>query len=520
MSKGLEILFVVLFIVAGHCSYALSPGDSITDYSISTEKIMNLKTIWSGADNAASLRFFDFDKFGSVYLGFENSSGDYHLFQQAQSSNKFGMHSYGYTKNNNWTFYGKFSYHSDIDRDVRWVDVIEPYNDNPYTIGDSIGGDYYKQYFNLEGKGVYAINANTTIGFNTKYKAGTGTKRKDPRPSNTITDFEFSPSLLVEYNKFKLGASLNYRGGKEDIDINTVTDRRFDLFYFRGLGAYSSSTETDSRYTSFNQYGGAFYFYAKTELFENLTTMSFDKRITDVKRGKKRPLQIASLDAYYTNLNSTFSFNSSGQYTKKLKLFVQQKKIYGNEPVVEPKLETVTYQWATIEKYTLYRHKETEYGFEYSYYRIQNLNHIDWGIKFTGAINSKETSYYFVPEYNKQKLNSATLSAKFDKGLQLKKNDFIFSCAAAYKKAFSGSLELVEDEFLANIVNADFVVHDFDFYNSNLWQTGVSAKIGRNVFLYNSHMQLFLDTGYSIFISDLPGRQNQKYVEVKLGMNF
>ena len=126
--------------------------------SLSSEKILNLKTVWSGSTNAAGLHFFDIqNKIAKAYINSNNQEGDFHLFQQEQQKNELGFFTNGYLNFNNWNFYGDFNYLKQTNKDVKWGDVMEPYNDNPYIMGDSVGGTYYKEYFKMRGKAEYQI---------------------------------------------------------------------------------------------------------------------------------------------------------------------------------------------------------------------------------------------------------------------------------------------------------------------------------------------------------------------------
>jgi hypothetical protein len=131
----------------------------------------------------------------------------------------------------------------------------EPYNDNPYTVGDSIGGNYTKEYFNMVGKGAFSLNEKLSFGFDVNYSTGVGAKRKDPRPENTITTFDFIPGIIYSFNKIKLGLNFRYQGSTEEIDFSSVTSKTNYLFHFKGLGVYTSTSEFDKRIHNSNLRG-------------------------------------------------------------------------------------------------------------------------------------------------------------------------------------------------------------------------------------------------------------------------
>ncbi|MCX6221016.1 MAG: hypothetical protein NTZ69_08500 [Bacteroidia bacterium] len=527
MKKRLTIpVYMLLIVFSSNTLMAVNSGsDTLKCSSLSAEKLLNLKTVWSESSNAASLAFFDFDgHFGEAYFGFHNANGDYRLFQAHDQSNQYGFYSNGYMKQGDWKFYGNFNYYNAQEKDIKWVDMIEPYNGNPYSVGDSIGGNYWKEYFKMQGKVAFSLNKLISLGFDVRYDAGVGTKRKDPRPTNTITNFDIRPGVVLNFDKIKLGANFRYQGEKEDLDFNLVTGNHYSIFYFKGLGVYTSEASTavglNDSYTESNLYGGSVQIAFHTRLFKNYTSVNFDKKVTDIQRGASDPLQIALVDNYITDVNSVFLFGSNEKKINRLELSYLKQKIYGLEPVVEPKLQQVTYQWSTVAKYTLYWNEASEYNVNYSYYNLFDAGSINWGAKINGKVRSDKTTYYFVPEYNKLEYNQFAVDALLEKGFVCKKWESLFSVNGGYRKSFGNILEVVTDKKLLESVRMDFINKDFNYNTSGLWQVGANAKVGREVSINHSPIQVFLEAGYKMVVSDLPGNPKWKIAEVKLGMNF
>ncbi len=506
--------------------YSTSKGIQQSDSAIQcnslmTKQIMLLKTPWSASENAAALTYFGCEgRIASAMVYTELQNKDYHLFQEGDAQVNTGFATYGYVNFNKWKFYGKFNYFSQQEKNTKWVQVMHPYNDNPYTMGDSIGGDYSREYFIMEGKGAYRANQKLTLGFDVNYTTAVGAKRRDPRPENTITTFDISPAIILDFDKIKLGANFRYLGSKEDVEVSTVTSRTFYIFHFKGLGSYTSTPEYDYRIHISNQLGGGLQFNFTGNKLSNLTEVNFYKKSTDIKRGESYPLQVVLLEKFNTNISSTFLLVPEDKMLKKLKLFFNDKHIYGHEPVVEPKAQAVTYQWSTAAKYTLYWHKEMEYGFDYSWYKITDKNHFNWGAQISAKINSNETTYYFVPEKNNQKLNLVSLDAQFQKGFLFRKGDLVLSIDGGYRKGLNDKLQITNDENLLSTINTELVTHDFDYYNSDLMHFGASAKIGRNIFLYQNPIQAFAEIGLKNAVSDLSGNPKSTVFELKIGMNF
>jgi hypothetical protein len=519
--KRIKYWMAILAAFSGSLNLVLAQTDTLRKTSLAEARILNLKTTWSGSSNPASLSFFDFNKrIATAYIYDNISSGNYHLFQLGKSDNQYGFFTNGYINLNKWKFYGNFNYFSVSEKNVRWVDVMEPNNNNPYTLGDSIGGNYSKEYFNMEGKGAYRLSQVFSFGFDLGYMAGVGAKRKDPRPENTLSKFSIQPGIVAILGKIRAGAGFRYETGKEDIDITTVTSNKFDLFHFKGLGTFSTTQEKDHQSFESELFGGNMQVNFIGHSFENLTEVEFSKKTTDIKRGTTYPLQVVLLKKYETKATSTFLFNSSMGNINRLTIFYQNKRIYGNEPVVEPKLEEVNYQWSTVAKYTLYWDKTINFGVDYSWYKLTPDNNINWGATFGCKLTTSETTYYFVPEFSRQKLNLIQFDGHVEKGFKVKSWETLLSGEAGYHSGFNCSLVLPAEPSLLTTINQEFVNHDFDYYKTGLWQLGMSVQFGKNLKIYKTPLQLFFDAGYRLFISGMEGNQKRQIIEFKLGMNF
>jgi hypothetical protein len=495
--------------------------DSLGQFtSLSSEKILHLKTIWSGSANAASLQFFDFNtKIAKAYLNYNFAEGDFRKYKQENRYNEIGFYTNGYINLKKWKFYGDFNYFKNKNEGVKWTDVLEPYNDNPYILADSVGGTYHKEYFKMRGKAAWQINDRFVFGIDMKYKAGVGARRKDPRPKNITTTFDISPAINFTFNKIKLGTNFRYETSKEDIEITTVTDSTYDYFNMKGLGAFSVSTEKDRRSHDSNRFGGGLQIGFTGDKISNLTEVNFNRKKTDIKRGVSFPLQVVLLENYSTEIASTFMFLQNKNTVNKIKIYFADQHIYGHEPVVEPKLEQYSYQWETLAKYTLYWHNQQKYGANYSYYKLTDNNHFNWGGTVSGEVTTSETKYYFVPETNEQTLNYFNLKGAFEKEFYTQQNTVVLSVNGSYQKGFNSSYKIVADEVLRETVNTEFVAHDFDYFNQQLVQFGGSFQFGRMIKLYKSPVQLFFTGEYKRQISQM-NSTNRNILEFKLGINF
>ncbi|WP_163323589.1 DUF6850 family outer membrane beta-barrel protein [Draconibacterium mangrovi] len=522
MSKVKYIaLFIVVWTATTYFGQAIANETDSLQSSLSSESMLLLKSPWSSSENAAGLQFIDItQRLGKASLFYRKDKGNFHRFQEADENLQYGFYTNGYTTFQHWKFYGDFSYYKHLEKDILWTDVMHPYNDNPYTIGDDIGGKYRKEYFEMNAKAAWHISNALNFGSEMNYQTGVGTRRKDPRPVNKETNFKFKPGLVYTFNRFNLGLNLKIETATEDINIELVTDSAYTYYNFKGLGTFSSTFERDPRIHQSTTFGGSLQFGFTGKKLQNMTEIGFFQKETDIKRGESVPLQVVLLEKFQTDVNSVFLINPNKQSINRLKFTFNDKHIYGHEPVIEPKVVQENFQWETITKYVLYWHKENTVGLTYDYLKLVDNNHFNWGTSFGGNIYTSETKYFFVPEKNKQKLNYYMLNAAVKKEILASFANIVIEINGAYQNGFNSSFQLVEDEILQQSVNTDFVETDFNYFNNGMAEAGLSVSVGKNIKLYSKNMQLYLDTGYKKQFSQMPGNPNRSFVDLQFGVNF
>lgn len=514
-------LFIVVWTATNFFGKVVATEADSLQTSLSTESILLLKSPWSVSENAAGLQFVEIPKrIGKASLFYHNNQGDYRRFQEAEENLQYGFYTNGYTTFQQWKFYGDFSYYKQDEKAISWTDVMKPYNDNPYILGDDIGGKYRKEYFEMNAKAAWYINKKLNFGFEINYQTGVGTRQKDPRPVNKITNFKFKPGLIYSIKKYNIGLNLKVETGTEDIDIELVTDSSYTFYHFKGLGAYTSTYERAPRVHHSTTLGGSLQFGFKGSKLENMTEIAFYQKETDIKRGESVPLQVVLLEKFQTDINSVFMINRNKEIINRLHLFFNDKHIYGHEPVVEPKLIQENFQWETITKYVLYWHKENTFGLTYDYLKLVDNNHFDWGTNVQGSVFTSETKYYFVPEKNKQQLNYYNLNAALKKELITSFANIIIEINGGYQNSFNSAYKLVDDEVLLKNVNQEFVVTDFNYFNNGMAKAGLSISLGKKIKLYRKSMQMYLNADYNKQFSQITGNPQRTFVDLQFGINF
>ena len=511
-------IFVFLLFLSGMHLYS-QPLDSCT--TLTTKKVMLLSTPWSESSNPAALSQFSCTRrIAAAWASSTLESGTYRRYRESESSASYGFSTEGFLPLSNWNFFGSFEYSGKQENSINHSLVMNPYDDHPYSLGDSIGGNYVKEYFSMSGKGTIQLLEMLTAGLDLQYVSGTGAKRKDPRPENTLTRFGISPGVIISLPKINLGVNLRYESRHEDIELSTVTGRDFDIFYYKGLGVYTSTTETDKWISASNQYGGGLQLNIKGTGLTNLTEFGFDLKTTDIKRGSSYPLQIAEIRNDVVRISTDFLFHRKTHLINRLMLFYEDKRVYGHEPVVEPKLEQVNYQWSQVAKYTLKWDLNRNAGFRYRHYQLNNDNRINWGTTVESMVQSGESTYYFIPEYNRQKTSQLWIASAVEKGISGKSSELLFSFTCRFRKNLTSQIEITEEESLRETVDLPFVLHDHAWLTAGLWQLNPAVTYGKQIILNKSAVQFFSNIGFTLNISDITGQKYRNMLEIKCGVNF
>ncbi|HYQ58914.1 MAG TPA: hypothetical protein VEP89_16345 [Draconibacterium sp.] len=515
-----KIAFFILFVSARSTALFAVGQDSMKS-SLSTENIVLLQTLWSESNNPAGLSFYNINNnIAQAGIYFNRKEGDYRRYHESNKQNQYGFYTNGYAALKQWKFYGEFAYYRQNDWGANWSDVLNPYNDNPYILGDKNTSRYRKEYFQMSTKGALQINSKLSAGFEINYQTGVGSRQKDPRPENKTTDFDIKPGIVYKLNNINLGVNFHFHTAKEDVEFNNVTDSLYSYYHLKGLGAFSVSQEEDERSDEVVLIGGGIQFGFDGNKIKNKTEVNFFQKENNIKRGKTYPLQVVLLEKFQTEITSSFLVNTTQNTINRFRIAYTNKRIYGHEPVVQPELIYESYQWSTVGKYILYWNKLNTFGADYSYYKLIDNNHINWGVTIGGKVTGIKTSYYFIPEKNEQELNYFEIDGLLEKEIVSGFSDLVFKLSGNYRKGFNSWHKLVDEETLLQTTNTQLVHQDFDYFNSRLLVFGVEIQFGRPVKIYGSNIQLFVNAAYNHEISEMNKDVRSNRISCRIGMNF
>jgi len=199
--------------------------------------------LWLKTQNASGLGVQNFKPIGSTSVGGDYKSGNYHRAQQAQSIISYGGSSHSYCSLPQLRLYGSFSYQEQLHKDLSWCDNFDPYNGNPFIVGQGIKGDYKKQLFDFK-VGVSSLKMSDLYyaGVALDYSVGEFSRQNDPRSRAQLASWSLRPGVAFEFGNSTLGINLEWKHRKEKM-LKLVSKSegidKYKYYDFRGLGEYT-----------------------------------------------------------------------------------------------------------------------------------------------------------------------------------------------------------------------------------------------------------------------------------------
>ena len=118
---------------------------SPSDYSL-----LSMQYIWLHTSNPVAYLNVKSNPMNGQ-ISYNHISGNYKYISDPQSMNRGNIAVEGFKKVNKLQFYGSFSYDISKLNEQRWKNVLMPSTGNPFILGDSIGGNYDNETFEIKG---------------------------------------------------------------------------------------------------------------------------------------------------------------------------------------------------------------------------------------------------------------------------------------------------------------------------------------------------------------------------------
>lgn len=181
--------------------------------------------------------------YARVAGNWKHAGGDLRRPMTAAATNHFGVGAAGYAKVNGWSYQGAAEYSRQLDNDVAWSGVYDPYEGNPFLWTDSSRGGWERDHLNVSATiNTPALGRRWHAGLSITYHIGSGARKSDPKPFYRYRNISLTPGLARRIGKYAtIGAYGKVQSVQEDNELgfyNTGTDNVL-LYRLRGYGTYA-----------------------------------------------------------------------------------------------------------------------------------------------------------------------------------------------------------------------------------------------------------------------------------------
>ncbi|WP_119080882.1 DUF6850 family outer membrane beta-barrel protein [Chitinophaga alhagiae] len=222
--------------------------------------------------NPASLWQSDRPNYTRVAGGWEYAGGDLRRPMAGAASNTFGVAAAGYAKAGGWTYQGAVAYNKQLEQDVAWSGVYNPYEGNPFLWTDSSSGEWERDHLRVSATvNTPAFARRWHAGLNIAYHVGSGARKSDPKPFYRYRNISLAPGLTWQAGKHTgIGAYGKVRSVQEDNELgfyNTGTGNVL-LYRLRGYGTYTRApfVNAERQRRGLLYEAGGYYSYKKDQL--------------------------------------------------------------------------------------------------------------------------------------------------------------------------------------------------------------------------------------------------------------
>lgn len=466
-------------------------NDSIigpADYSL-----LPLQYIWLQTTNPVAYADIEGDRMDAV-LGYRYGSGDYKPVSDPRSVHSGKVLVEGFKQVDKLHFYGSFLYNISSLEGQKWKDVLLPSPGNPFILGDSIGGDYDNELFEIKGVMASSANENFKWGVSMNYKGGSSADQNDPRPLIDAMRYSVRPGILyrIPSSSWGLGLDLGYERYREDIKISVIeTNIVHHFFLFQGLGLYymESGISYSRRYKG-NAFSGNGHVNWKNNAAENILRIGYENRTENSEDGSSEsPFRSGDYKETVYSLSDIFSVKKDAM-AHILKIYADyspSKGIwYDQKKTVNPNDQSII--WEVYNKSVKYKNKVTKAGLEYTGLKErQGFKDYSFGASF----DYEQSKTDFLPDMYLQKYSNLKASIKGGKTFWLPgRSQLSLDLDVSYRK------NLTSKAGFDGIKLADLWSYPvFEYLTSDFYSGGARAKFSKRTSIGKLPSIIYLTAG-------------------------
>ncbi len=491
----------VIFSILVFSAVAAQEAQVTAEYSGNTFRQIELMTPWLQSGNATGLRQIPSLFPGSLQLGVDYQNGDFKTVHQGDTRETFSFGSKNYKKIKHTVLYGEFAYWKNFEHDTGFSNVNQPEKVYPYLLADTIGNDTFdREFFALKGSISSPVNEKLDWGIHFRYKTGTATQNRDPRPENKITELSVLPGLLYRTNNIKLGANLKYAYYNEDIDISVVEENTvYTLFQLHGLGTSDYHTAS-SFYRLYRQhiFGGGAQIEYLAGAVENLMSGNigyFFQRVDDGRKAGNASWAAIKNDSEMEGIDFSVSHASmikKNSSVNRIDMKMNMATRRGSEFIqrLEETGETDLEHWITYSKDPRYYSSQLDMAVSYSYLGLHTNGQMESLFK-AGVSSVAFKEKYYLPDLI-QKHRNMQLNISYAKIFYTEKATTSVELKFVSQINLSGKQD-INDSFIVEKI----IQPNYDFVTSNYLAPG--AVVSYEFPMKKQNANYFIKTDFDWF---------------------
>ena len=267
-----------------------------------------LSNSWSLSANPIFLRGTAVPAFAQLGASAQLTSGGFKRPQDFKRQLNFGFGATGLSKVKDWLFFGSFAYGKNYRDSIRYANVANPYQGNPFVTGDGVGGNWRGDGLDASLQLIMPKTGRWQAGLKLDYSTQQNARDNDPKPLNRLLSYAVQPSVAYKFSpNHTLSILAGYSFMDEAVETGYYSDQNPIIYSIRGYGEFTAGpVVTAQRFTKGQGYQlGADYLYKnKVEL---LFGARFGRQTQDVSDGIAKPIFVGSFDEHKGEVFALFT---------------------------------------------------------------------------------------------------------------------------------------------------------------------------------------------------------------------
>ncbi|MDE6335141.1 MAG: hypothetical protein K2L34_01105 [Muribaculaceae bacterium] len=511
MNRPLSTLLTLLLTAS---SIAMAQEDVKVGY----DARQYLGNISYGSANPVALNYMPLPDIADIHVAYRHEDGDFHLIDQAASSNLWLVNFSGMKRLGKVTFGGSLVYRNATLNDRAWNNTLFVSANNPFIIGDSIKSKFNPETFHLDGGAAYKVGENLLLGLSANYDVGSSATQKDPRPEIKGMRFRLTPGVEYAFGLHNIGLSGEVEWLSEEVTHTVVrTTTKQYVFLFQGLGVFETKDALGYRRKYNGTHWGAQIQYtfnnSATAPVSNFFQAGYYSEFEDAIDGSSNMkykggryngtgfsfqdrfmLRVSENTVHNITLNASMSDSKGRWYTQR-----QSTDANGN----------LTYE--VINESDNLESTYMDFGVGYRYDRLSTSGVPTFQVGAKGIFSNTETKNKIYAA--KENYSNALFALDALKRFKVKKGWIGASLNAAYRMNLESKINLNEMPPTYSVIMQNYTRPAFAALTTDFWQAGLSLSYSLPVSVlgYGSLLEIKIDGDYRNRTKTVPGENNDRF---------